>query len=77
MKEAKNERQDGRAKREGRTLRDLVRDERGVSPYVAVIVLIALALLIYQGAQYFGGQVNTKFQTQGDEVNAISSGGGE
>ena len=57
--------------------KNLVRDERGVSPYVAVIVLIALALLIYQGAQIFGGKVNEKFGTQGDEVNAISAGGAE
>ncbi|HLU67871.1 MAG TPA: hypothetical protein VKZ63_16415 [Kofleriaceae bacterium] len=80
MKAANKDRKDRRDRATGRTMRDLARDSRGVSPYVAVIVLIALALLIYQGAQYFGGQVNAKFQTHADEgVGAIPStlGGGQ
>ena len=54
--------------------RRLLRDERGISPYVAVIVLIALALLIYTGAKTFGDKVNEKFEQHGnDGVGAIQS----
>ena len=47
------------------TYRRLLRDERGISPYVAVIVLIALALFIYAGAKVFGEKVNEKFEEHG------------
>ena len=54
--------------------RRLLSDERGISPYVAVIVLIALALMIYAGAKVFGEKVNEKFEAHGnDGVGAIES----
>jgi len=56
------------------TYRRLLRDERGISPYVAVIVLIALALFIYAGAKVFGEKVNEKFGEHADDgVGAIQS----
>jgi len=65
------------ATRRKQAYRRLLRDERGISPYVAVIVLIALALLIYTGAKSFGDAVNDKFDQHGkDGVGAIQSGPG-
>ncbi len=56
------------------TYRKLLRDERGISPYVAVIVLIALALFIWAGAKVFGEKVNEKFEAHGnDGVGAVAS----
>lgn len=69
-----NKRKKTRATRPAQTYRRLLRDERGISPYVAVIVLIALALLIYSGAKIFGEKVNEKFEQHGnDGVGAIES----
>jgi hypothetical protein len=59
--------------KQNKTLLQLIRDKRGVSPYVAVIVLIALALMVYGASQKFGDMVINRFDAHTGNVKEIRS----
>jgi len=58
-------------------LRNLVRDDRGLSTVEYVILLVLIAALAIGTWQTFGTRINAQLTTASDDIEATLNGGGE